>query len=1015
MDSSVPLYAILSHTWGEDEVTFQDINAAGFESKLGYEKISKTCSLAATQGFGYVWIDTCCIDKTSSAELSEAINSMYRWYGDAAICYAYLSDVECCDANMIRSLGWSSDFCSSRWFTRGWTLQELIAPQIVLFLSRDWKEIGTKSTLAITISISTGIPSEILLGSGLHDFSVAQKFSWASRRETSRIEDRAYSLMGIFRVNMPLLYGEGARAFRRLQEEILKITDDYSIFAWRSSQPSTSGLLATSPDAFYHSYNVVPDYWLFSLRDSITLNNKGVHLRARLVEAGHPLAIELAILPCKLKGQDERVAIHVQRVSGPAHHFHRANSERFELIATEQVKEATERGICIEFGRQARSSWQPLARAAADGDGNVFRALLEQGARQCDSTFYGLSPLANAVRHGHEDIVKAILTHDSGVTSIPHTEIHPLTRSISLGHTSITELLLRHGVVPGPIALDFSRGQAAIKNALLKFHLDAIAADGQLILKAEQNQLRCIFDTLLQEGGQVINYHLFDEENSPTPKTEVAGMDRFSFSRAEPKTACHSTSQTFFRDSEHPGTVDEPFVSLIMASSMKLECKDRHGCTPLAWAAARGYEHIAKTLIAWGADTNDRDNLEAAPITLAATAGHEKLVRLLLDHGAEINSSHDVGQTPLLSAMREGHTAVVDHLLERGARVNDKDRSGTTPLIWAARNGDATIVKTLLQMKANIEAEDGPGCSPLYWALKEGHSMIVKLLLENGADLSRTVVIGRTPLIWAAQKGHGTTVMVLLEHGADIHSKDMGGCTALIHAAREGRTAVAEFLLSAGALPDAQSYFGNTALKEGIRTRNQPLVSLLLEKGALSETNADENEHNLLQLAMDNYASDVVEMLLQKCNNWDPRCDLGVKLLTTAAKHISLDVARLLLERGVAPPSVDGWGDTLLDMAALDGDEDMVELLLEKGAAPLARDVWEQSDLDDDLEPETRQLMTKDLPKSKKRKRGRSSENGIEKRVRRKTSTEEPEMPDEEDPRGSETAEPPETGTLPED
>jgi hypothetical protein len=167
--NKIPLYAILLHVWGENEVTFQDINSAVAEKKVGYDKVRETCSMAAADGFHYVWIDTCCIDKTSSAELSEAVNSMYHWYQESGVCYAYLADVP---SNAV-----DDKFAKSKWFTRGWTLQELIAPSTVIFLDQEWQKMGTKSSRQRIISEITGIPANILLGGDLERTSVAQKMS----------------------------------------------------------------------------------------------------------------------------------------------------------------------------------------------------------------------------------------------------------------------------------------------------------------------------------------------------------------------------------------------------------------------------------------------------------------------------------------------------------------------------------------------------------------------------------------------------------------------------------------------------------------------------------------------------------------------------------------------------------------------------------------------------------------------------------------------------------------------
>lgn len=191
----------------------------------------------------------CCIDKTSTAELSEAINSMYRWYQKAQVCYVYLADVDFFDPviEQWKDHGWASkhimapkksSFVNSRWFTRGWTLQELLAPFDVRFYSRTFTPLGSKHELCLLLSYITGIskpalePRLPLSGTNPLGFSVATRMSWAAKRQTTRVEDIAYCLLGLFDINMPLIYGEGEKAFRRLQEEIMKSSDDQSLFAW---------------------------------------------------------------------------------------------------------------------------------------------------------------------------------------------------------------------------------------------------------------------------------------------------------------------------------------------------------------------------------------------------------------------------------------------------------------------------------------------------------------------------------------------------------------------------------------------------------------------------------------------------------------------------------------------------------------------------------------------------------------------------------------------------------------
>jgi hypothetical protein len=220
-------YAILSHTWGDDdeEVNFKDLTEGSGKTKAGYRKILFCGEQAARDGLQYCWVDTCCINKSNNTELSEAINSMFRWYRNAVKCYVYLSDVSTNDHDQVDpSLqSWQSAFRRSRWFTRGWTLQELIAPPSVEFFCSNGKRLGDKKSLERQLHEITGIAVPALQGTTLSAFSVNERMSWAENRGTKREEDKAYSLLGIFNIHMPLIYGEGTKnAFSRLQEELDK-------------------------------------------------------------------------------------------------------------------------------------------------------------------------------------------------------------------------------------------------------------------------------------------------------------------------------------------------------------------------------------------------------------------------------------------------------------------------------------------------------------------------------------------------------------------------------------------------------------------------------------------------------------------------------------------------------------------------------------------------------------------------------------------------------------------------
>ena len=320
---SVPPYAILSHRWRADEVLYQDLadraDDPEVKARIGYQKIRNTCEQALEDGLDYVWIDTCCIDKRSSAELSEAINSMFRWYWRAQKCYAYLDDVgrlsrlsgpisELDEMSLEQDLS-DSGFMESSWFTRGWTLQELLAPSDVRFYNKDWIGFGTRLTLSTYIKDITGIDKAALeRRSEIKNMSVAIRMSWAAQRKTTRIEDQAYSLLGIFGVNMPMLYGERTRAFVRLQQEIIKSSTDQSILTWtghnKSSEPEeapepiAAGILATSPADFTNCRRISYQGDI-AVYQSYDITNAGLRMTLPMVKDGTG---SWGILNCKQDG-----------------------------------------------------------------------------------------------------------------------------------------------------------------------------------------------------------------------------------------------------------------------------------------------------------------------------------------------------------------------------------------------------------------------------------------------------------------------------------------------------------------------------------------------------------------------------------------------------------------------------------------------------------------------------------------------------------------------------------------
>lgn len=349
----------------------QDITADGnkrhnrVKATEGYAKIEASCMQALRAGLPYIWIDTCCIDKSSSADLSEAINSMFHWYRISSICLVYLDDIE---APSLHEEGQrpltevKALLGRARWFTRGWTLQELIASQSIRFFDKDWTFLGTKGSLMTSLVDITGIDQVYLGGADLNNASIAMRMSWAARRVTTKIEDVAHSLFGIFNVNMPLLYGEGSKAFQRLQEEILKESDDQSLFAWQTHGANHKFLPDTLPIMLIHmGISVFAQHLNDFLQTADTISyapsgeasmvgGKGLKIELPLfsMETGGPHRI--VVLACTgLKGDHRRAAgltgIVVQELCSS--HFMRHPLAPLVRIKSGTIRDADSQSIYI--------------------------------------------------------------------------------------------------------------------------------------------------------------------------------------------------------------------------------------------------------------------------------------------------------------------------------------------------------------------------------------------------------------------------------------------------------------------------------------------------------------------------------------------------------------------------------------------------------------------------------------------------------------------------------------------
>ncbi|CAM6001940.1 unnamed protein product [Sphagnum balticum] len=934
-DDEIPPYAILSHTWDKKEFTFQDIVGDYAVEKEGYAKVKNACAVAAADEFEYIWVDTCCIDKTSSAELSEAINSMYRWYQRAEVCYAYLTDVPSdTSINVVVHIG--SKFSESRWFRRGWTLQELIAPSTVIFLDKEWQNIGTKSSLRHVISRITGIPVDILLGHDLELASVAQKMSWAARRETARAEDRAYCLMGIFGIHMSLIYGEGERAFVRLQEYIMKVSDDHSLFAWRSAE-NRGGLLATSPSAFVDSGNVVPFNPFHTYNGPLTISNNGIHLALRFIGMGHR-GLGLAILHCTEIGKEDMlIAIYLRDFSLTMEHFERVRSEKFELLHIRDCSPSqyAVRRICVRQGRPTHvNESKDLGRCVVKLS-RIEKHRITPGAIHFHSNwelFDGVPTITEPISDGvfgrliivcKDGFWFQVLLNKGG--RLLSANVVTNSKSDSASFQSIIVPKERHDEADR-IMKQVDGGRRIYVAVKKQIQLESGKWLTNTAVEIDYQSPRCPTEAGIWLENMIL---LGDGMKEETPLSYAAGRGLEAMIKV---LLAQNDIQADSRD-ERGRT---PLSQAAEGGHEGADSKDREGQTPLLRVAKGGHEAVAQLLLSRSdVQADSKDQRGQTPLLCAAEGGHEALVRLLLvQSGVSANSKDCEEITPLSRAAEGGHESVVKLLLvQKDIQADSKDREERTPLWRAARGGHKAVVKLLLARRdVQADSKYREGRTPLWRAAEYGHEAVIKLLLaQRDVQANSKDRGGQTPLSRAAEDGHEAVVQLLLARSdVQADSKDRGGQTPLSHTAEGGHEAVAQLLLARSDVQaDSRDFEGRTPLWRAAGGGHEAVVKLLL---ARSDVHADSKGgywgQTPLSCAAEGGHEAVVQLLLARRDvQADSKDHEGRTPLWRAVEQGHEAVAWLLLARSDVQADLKGsyWGQTPLSRAAERGHEAAAE------------------------------------------------------------------------------------------
>ncbi|KAL7950670.1 hypothetical protein V8C42DRAFT_350481 [Trichoderma barbatum] len=755
LDYRTPPYAILSHTWGDDseELNFRDVQDGNIDKPgIGSVKFRGCCRQAAEDNLGYALIDTCCIDKTNLVELSEAINSMFRWYQSAFICYAFLSDVPCNENTRKEGSKFRKSRCADK--SAG-------AVAVDHKMMQQWYLLGTKGGMSSNIASITGIPRDI-----------AQRMPWAAHRDTKRKEDLAYCLLE-----------GGDQAFFRLQEQIMKVTRDDSILEWglgnKESPSSDTGkatagrVVAKAPMDFANSGHIIRRDQ--SLKHAVSLDMSGGSIRAYLPLLATSTGQIVGLLSYGPKNNAQQVVgiplIEDSAGSSDEYARPRGHSSSLHLIT---ASAAMPKPIRIKHDGQES--------APADSLGLYFHY------EENDFTDINLNIIGVMPQSCWDEEQALIMSMDRAHDGVPKSKDFVVVLDLKVQNCdTLANCLELAATLPSMMQKLDGKTRAKNEHLSLLVTLERDKRQPIFIIRAES-----ILDewfTTLDATMELNEKKLMSERLRALE--EGAAMERRKKELEENLEEAEKENTMVLTELQE---LEETRKQLVEAEKQNIKKQTK------SW---RGQAEMIEAMRNWAHERNEERNKAAFDqiynfaLSFAAAHGLIEVVKQRLDEGADVDVRGNQDFTPLVTASLRDKTEMARLLIKRGARIGPRNKDGITalfaasastcleleditPLMFASRLGSTEVVQLLLNNGADMEVKGFKGVTALMIAFAEGHAGVVQLLTDRDewhieivrqlldigqSDLYARNKDGRTALDWAIKSGHEDMIQLLRDAG----------------------------------------------------------------------------------------------------------------------------------------------------------------------------------------------------------------------------------------------------------